>query len=485
MENNASSFFGDPSLNKGVLTPIFCGELYEDLSTDSIIPDTVSDIDKALLCTATPKIDGYYVNGNTLEIEGSVTYSSLLLTDNGELMSLSFSDTFEMRQELGFDSSACQIILSIKPETPEIKLVNPRKMNLRSRVCVAARVMSYTSTEPMISGTESLEDDMNLQRDHIDVIGLDAVTAEEKHVSASLDVELDSNDPPAFEILSCQVILTPSDVKIRDNEADVRMEACASLIYRTEEGNCFTAERRFSLEKTVALPCSGPWEWTCTASPYDITAQIAANGYGEMKVVELDFCYDLQLTALRNVKISAVSDMYSVEYETETEFRELPVIRLQRVYATGLSVNASASREELGAGDAREIFTGNATLRDCTVSYRNEKNKLVTEGMADIVLVCENHGAEEGTAPYTSYAFSQPFRCEMDAAEGTSEGDYLPDCRVSAVKFRIDSSNLYADLELSIRVMAFASETVCCLKKLRLDHDRPIDRRHAPITLCY
>ncbi len=485
MDNKFTSYYGDVSQNNFMLTELFSGDLRQEITSDSIIPDTVSDVEKVLLCTAVPRIDGYYVGENTLEIEGSVTYSSLLLTEGSELISLTFTEPFEIRQECRMPSQDCRVILVPCIENATARLVNPRKLNLRSQVMIGARILCPVSLLPTVSGTESLDDDMNLQRSFLSVTSAEIETIEEKDIAVSYDMELDSNDPPAAEILLCRVALHPSEVKIRETEADVRTDACASLIYRTEQGNCFTAEKKFSLEKTIALPSSGNWECIATAMPGEVSAQIAANAYGEMKVVELDLHYDLALTAIRNAGAVAVSDMYSVEFECETSFRTLPVMRLHRVYNTGLSLNASASREELGAIEARNVFAGAVTLRDRTVSFREEKNKMVAEGTADITLVCENNAVEGSEPPYSTYSFSYPFRCEMDAGEAVSSADLLPDCRIVGTKYRIDSGNLYADLELSIRVMALAEEPITYLESIHLDHTAPVLRSSAPITLCY
>ena len=54
-----------------------------------------------------------------------------------------------------------------------------------------------------------------------------------------------------------------------------------------------------------------------------------------------------------------------------------------------------------------------------------------------------------------------------------------------ALKFRADSSNLYADIELVIRVMAMDTSYVSSLEMLHLDRTTPVTHREAPITLCY
>ncbi len=485
MDNTLSTYFGNGSQDDCVLVRQFAGDLRAEIITDSIIPDTTADVEKILLTTATPKIDGYYIGENTLELEGSVTYQTLLLTEGGELVNLTITEPLTLKQDITVPSPDCRAILIPTLDYVSARLVNPRKLNLRSQTTVCTRLLCCLSAKPTVSGTESLDDDMNIQRCYESVNTAEVTTAEEKNIAVSQDIELDSNAPTAADILMSRITLHPCEVRLRGNEADIKTEACLSLLYRTEEGNAFASDKKFMLEKTVSLPPVDNAEWLATATPGTISAQIAANAYGEMKIIELDFPYDLTLTAVSGKSVDAVTDMYSTEFECETAYRTLPVLKLHRMYTTNLTVNASAERKDLGGEAVRTVFDGFVTLQDRTVHYQEDKKKLIVEGNAAIALLGENNAVEGSEPPYSPMTFSYPFRCELDAGSAPAEADYILDCCLANSKFRADSHNLYADIELSIRVMAFDTASFPCLESLRLDHTTPVKRHTAPITLCY
>lgn len=485
MDHTILNNFGHTPKDDCVLTRQFAGDLRAEVMTDSIIPDTVADVEKILLTTATPKIEGYYVTDSGFEVEESVTYQTLLLTESGDLTTLTVTEPFTLKQEVALPSPDCQMILIPTLDYVTARLVNPRKLNLRSQTGVSARVFCCQSAKPDVSGTETLDDDLSLQRQIASVNTTAVLSTEDMNIPASHDVELDSNAPAAAEILLSRVALRPTEVRFRGNEADVRTEARLSLLYRTEEGNAFASEKTFLLERTVAVPTFENAEWLATAAPGAVNAQIAANAYGEMKVIELDFPYDLSLTALYGVDVDTVTDMYSTEFECDTAYRTLPIQKLHRMYTTNLTVNASSSRADLGGEAVRAVFDGFVTLKNGSVTYHEDTRKLIVEGTAEIAMLGENNAVEGSDPLYSPMTFSYPFRCELDAGSVPKEADFILDCALANTKFRADSSNLYADIELVIRVMAMDTSNVSCLETLHLDRTTPVTHREAPITLCY
>jgi len=200
MDHTILNNFGHTPKDDCVLTRQFAGDLRAEVMTDSIIPDTVADVEKILLTTATPKIEGYYVTDSGFEVEGSVTYQTLLLTESGDLTTLTVTEPFTLKQEVALPSPDCQMILIPTLDYVTARLVNPRKLNLRSQTGVSARVFCCQSAKPDVSGTETLDDDLSLQRQIASVNTTAVLSTEDMNIPASHDVELDSNAPAAAEI---------------------------------------------------------------------------------------------------------------------------------------------------------------------------------------------------------------------------------------------------------------------------------------------
>ena len=299
------------------------------------------------------------------------------------------------------------------------------------------------------------------------------------------DTELDSNYPPIDEIVSLRARLCPTEIRSHGEETEIHIDAMMAIVYRTAEGNYFSLEKKYPLEKTVGKPLTDNCAWRAFAVPSTVTGDIAVNAYGERKVIEVDFSYDLMLIFLKNRTVTAVDDIYSVEYACDSTIAQLPISRFRRSYNTGLSVNASIERQEKEAEGVRAVLGGNISLKDIAVNYDSNRSKLSIQGVAHIDLVCENNILLETEPLFSSLSYEYPFKCEIEAQDGSENGEWLCDCSITDVRFRADSVKLYTDFEVALRIIALEHEEVPYVHSANLDHGAPIMHRNVPLTLCY
>ncbi len=485
MDNNISRYLNESMPENRFLTELYRGRLVSENSVDYIVPNDVADADSILLCTAEPKIEGKYLGETTVGLEGTAAFSLLLATEGNTLSSLRFIEPFETEAAVDGLGEDCSISCLTSMEYVTARLVNPRKVNIRYQVNTDIRVFRRLSAEPVLRGTMSLEEDMRLQRHRQSLRSAEPVSFEEKELRVSRDIELDGSCPQAEEILLTRIRLLPGEVRVRENGAEVKTDALVNLVCRTENGNYFTADKKFTLSNVIEGAGDPGCEWNAAAAAGEATVRIAANSYGEMKMIELDFPYDLTLTGMKNRQSEAVTDLYSTEYECEVEWEEKPVTVFRRCVSGSLSVNAGAPRSELHAEGARAVFTGAVTLKNISARYLPEKNKLLTEGKAEIHLVVENDIALESEKLFGTAVFEYPFRCETEASEELASADLIVECAVGDTRFRADSQSLYCDFELSVRILALDTASVRYVSAAALNREAAVSRSDAPILLSY
>jgi len=484
MDNKLSSLFPS-SQHHTIETEQFHAVLREEINGDTIIPDTMADVEKILLCTATTKILGKFPTDSGIEIDGSVTYQVLLATENNTLSQLSVTEPFQTKVSCPFHTEEAQILIFPSIYYTTARLINPRKVNLRSQTDMDLHILVPVLAEPDISGAETLDDDMNLLRKHRTIKAIQTESFTETDLPVHLDLELDSHYPSVDEILSSQIRMRPAEIRARGEEADVRTDAIVSVIYRTAEGNYFVAEKKFPLETAVTVPFHEGCVLHASATPSLPETDISTNSYGEMKVIELNFSYDLTVTCQKNHETETVSDMYSTEFPCDLTFSSLQTQQFRRAYATNLSVNASTTREESMANQVRNVFCGSVALKDVATKYLPEKNKICIEGTAKIDLVCENNILLETEELFSTVCFDYPFKCELDAGECFETMTLHTDCGITDIRFRADSQKLYCDFELAMRLTASEPLEVTYVQNVSLNRDASLPPRVAPLTLCY
>lgn len=480
MDNGISKLPGIP--DGGVMTELYSGTLMSEDSTDYIVPEYIPDTEKILLCTAVPKIDGKFTDGGNIELEGTVYFSLLLAGEDGKVSGLSFSEPFTAKTAVDGLNDDC--IVSLVPTAGFVtaRLVNPRKLGVRYQINTDVRVFCCASVTPTISGTATVDDEAGIRKRAITAETADIAAFEERGIAVSQDIELDGSFPQIGELILCRVRLIPNEVRAGDAGADIRTEALVSCIYRSDSGDCISADRKFTLEHHMNVPADAGREWTASVFPSPVEAKVTPNSYGEMKVIELDLTYDIGITGMKNREVAIISDVYSTDYETEAESGEKNITVFGRCFACGLSLNASAPKSEINADDARSVFTGAVNVRDISAHYDPEKRKLIAEGDAEITAV---YTAGEDGEGFGRTTFTSHFRCETDTSDSLPADSFIISCSAGDTKFRSDPQNIYCDTELSLRVTAMGKRPTTYISAVTLKRDEPAAHASAPMTLYY
>ncbi len=468
-----------------ILAPIGSLTVVGSVGTDFILPENVSDSEKILKSDCEIKIDEIFAGNGMITARGTACFNLLLLGEDGRLGSVRTSESFELKDVLeGVDDSSLLVYGGSEGEC-NCRLVNPRKLNLTADVSVNVFAMSEHNAVPNIKGTETIEDEMRLKRKQGSVDYMLPYSLSEKSIPVSHDINLDGNYPPMSEMIFSNVKVAPFEVKSVGNNVIVKSKAIFSGIYRSEEGNIFAIEKPFTLEKTLEADNADAYEWFANAVADDLTAEIAIDSYGDAKLIELDFNYDIILNGVRNISVDTVTDAYSTEYECNNAVAYAESAVYKRTYGSSLSVNASAEREGISAENVRAIMLGNVNIKDMVTEYSDEKKRLVTEATAVISAVCENNITSDTDPRYSSVVFEYPFKCELDIGEISANTDYNISVSVTDTRFRCDQNKIYCDFENTIRAVVSEKVAYGYLTEMCIDKNAPIITPYAPITLCY
>ena len=151
MDNNFSSLFPSSQGNT-VEIEQYHDLLRQEINGDTIIPDTMPDVDKILLCLATPKILGNFPSESGIEIDGAVTYHILFATENNTLSQLCVTEPFQTKVNCPALSDTSEVLIFPTIHYATARLMNPRKVNLRSQTDMDLHIMVPVATEPSVSG---------------------------------------------------------------------------------------------------------------------------------------------------------------------------------------------------------------------------------------------------------------------------------------------------------------------------------------------
>ena len=455
------------------------------VGTDLIIPESVSDSVRTLYSSCNVKVEEIFASNNALSAKGIVTHSALLLGDDGTIGHVRTMENFELKDFIEGTDESSILIYGGNDSDCVCRLINPRKLNFTSDISVTVFAMRERSVIPNVKGTDSIEDEISLRRRRGNATCVEHYSLEEKEIPVSHDVTLDGNCPPMSELVYSNIRLCPSEIITKSNSVTLKTKAVYSCIYKSEEGNIFSIEKPFILEKTIEADNAESYEWFASVRENDLTAEIAIDGYGEAKLIELDFVYNVLLNGIRNYTVETVTDAYSTEYDCNTIESSVDAEIYKRTYCTSLSVNASAARSEISAESVRNIMLGNVSIKNVESQYSDEKKRLIIESTAHICAACESNITSDTDPKFTSISFEYPFKCELDIGEKLDNMSYDVKITTTDIRFRCDQNNIYCDFENTIRAVVTESVRHSYLSEIAVDKSSPVSAPYAPITLCY
>jgi len=454
-----------------------------ECSGDYILPDTVADIKRILRVTAKIIPGGWYADGSRLEYEGRVVYSALVITEENKPVCLTYEEPFEDSVEI--DGMSDGSAVSIRHEAGAVtwRMANQRKLGIRLKIQSYINVTEMQDTAPMLDGLSASE----LEYDRITLPAVCMYSSTESG-RLSEDVEIEGTLPQFGEIIDCRCEMTVSECKCSAGNVQCRGEAMVSVLYLSDAGEPVFTVKHIPFMQPVGLDKAAENSQALAYAVCDsLSYEVKPNGYGEARVLALDFDYSVTAECAAVSNVSLLRDVYSTERAVKIGSSEITLTRLERGYITNFSVNAFAPRSEVGASDAERAIDADVRVSITGFGRDRERMKLLLEGNAEITVTALRK-TEDGTAEYSGHTFNSPVKCELES--GFVGGDVFEELKfrcipsVTMVRTRMDRDNIYCDFEVAVALFAFHRETMTVVGSAEAA-EADNDTDDGALILCY
>ena len=407
-----------------VCTPMRLSEPVQEQSIelDYTLPDYFPDFFRLLHCSAEPRITAQKIADGAVQYTLTVRLCVLYLSEqSAAVQTVSQTLHFQRSLPLPADADCTQMRVTLKPETAYLncRAVNPRRIDLRGAVRIAAAISCEQQTE-VIGRAEG----KYLQTRSEPVTFVSGVTRTEKRFTLTEDLTIAETQPAMLSPLREQVRLRVTETRIVAGKLVVKGEADVQIIY-TAEGGIAQISAMFPFSQIVEqeglseqMPC------TVTAVQTDRLLTPEANGSGDLRILHLDIQILLQCTCYRSTTAELLTDAYSTRLpceivrtdvslmtlpETVTESTQVkvhlsqPDAVLTRIYAAwAVPENLTAETDENGA------VTVNGAVHCCVLAADAENRPLMLEKSEPVTWTAENlqSGQELPPAEITSCEYT-------------------------------------------------------------------------------
>lgn len=461
---------------------VFREKRLKESSEDYILPDYLPDIKKVAAVFPAATIKGRFLGSGTLEYEGEACYKVLYVAEDQTLRTAVFLTGFEDKignEELTED---CVELLTPLCEGVNVRLLNPRKLNIRSQNGADVAVYKRRCYMPELYGARTVEDENKLQCETAEMAGMNVLCLRETGLTLSEDLSFEAAMPTAGELVFSFFRLVPQDCRVTEGEVQMRGTAeicCILSAGKDAEGkeDYFCLERSLTFSQTVKNNCLHAGG-VCFAElqPEGSEFRLREDEFGQKRVVEADLTYLCDLAVFYPKNIFLMTDGFSLEKETELSTSEKEFCTLSSPLKGGFSVN-----ETVGVDLPEE---GGYRLFQCVVEPEmhlcEEGEKATLEGTAEVLMLLKDSA---GAPDARRVSLPLRFRTEIPM-EGKGEARVC--CRASGTRYRLSGNRLSLDFEVDFGGYLLGKQSRRTVDILRiLPEQRKTPGKRGSILLYY
>lgn len=463
-----------------------CGTVsLKDQSEDFILPDYLPDVKKVIAVFPHCAIKGRFMGSGTLEYEGEVSYRVLYIAEDQSVKSVLFTTGFE--EKMGGEEFSEECVELIRPlcKNTVVRMLNPRKMNIRSSNGAEISVYRRKCFLPALYGARTLDDEQALQTLLTQAQGVNVLSLRESGLTLSEDVSFEAAMPTAEELIFARPVLSVQECRVLEGEAQIRGVAeifCLLSAGKSGEGREEWLLLNRSLSFSQTLKNEGLHEGgKCFARllPEGMEFRLREDEFGQKRVVEMDVTYLCELEVFYDKPTALCLDAYSLERETEKNTVEkrffAPVAQLKG----GFSVNESVTLDLPEEGGYSVVCTFAEPFLH--VAQEDKNGKVVLEGECTLSLLLKDSA---GAPDVRRTSLPLRFVTDVPIPEGGVEGQIA--VKASGLRCRLDKNRLSFDTELTFGGLLMGSSCYAAVDTLRiLPERRQKTGRRGSVILYY
>ncbi|MBQ0011001.1 MAG: DUF3794 domain-containing protein [Ruminococcus sp.] len=455
-----------------VMTKVWEGTGEKECSEKYDLPDYLPDVNRLLRTEARLGGLSHYVNGDTLEYDGTVCYQVLYMSPQGEIKSADFESPISGSMTIPGYEDGMNLTFRTGTNGTGCRLQGPRKLMTRTKLQWQADVYADRCTEPTLSGRVTPEDRaaMQTKTETVEAECFESFAVRANAISE--DIELPGSYPPIGEILTLSAVPYLHDARATEQGISYKGDILTTILYAAATGEeseeapaYYSFVRKVPIDGELdAMPCESCTAFLPRAEITSLEYRPQAAEPGESRVIEMDFTYDVTVDCYGNTAGELVSDAYFLPYESDNEVETLPLGSVARSQTYNFSVNQS--EENADPDYDRALFTSACAVTD---SVAKEGGKLIFEGKAEVLVIL---AGESGG--FVGKTYTVPFRSEAEAGRTADAFTYAVDTAVLSAGARADKEKVVLDLEIAIRFITFNEYEHSMIVGTTVYKDRPV-----------
>ena len=434
-----------------------CHEIPIDI--DFSLPDYCPDIQRILKCHVCPNITVRNISGDRLNIEG-VANIRVIYSDAENMKIRCCENTVPFSASIDIKSAPENAVALTRARTEYMncRAVSPRKIDIHGALSICAKI--YTKSIKEITSSVSGKD---IQQ-KIETTQCSSLTSVGQQ-QFSVNEVLESNEsmPSPEMIIRSDVDLILNDYKTMPNKIVVKGHALIKILYTGDisSGSTERAEYTIPISQIVDVPGADEnGKFVITGEVLSHDEQIRSEG--EKAVISTDIRISATVMAYSDKEIGIVSDVYSTDYDLNTQSSEINLKKLLGTFSSSVNHKDSIQISGNNISEVTDVWSDSYSL-----TLANENGNPVFRGKVNICILALDadkvpfylERIMEFTHPNTSAEIPSDCNSESNAVL-TSVGYSIPNANTIDLKLDFDISGaIYTPQSRKMIVSAESDES--------------------------
>ncbi len=444
---------------------IYDGTAEQGVEFDYILPDYYPDIFKILKCSLKPGIVSYNISGDKLICDGIVYISALYLSENSNALNCvehryTFSKTVDLAKEA--DGATATII----PRTDycTVRAISGRRLDVRGAVSCKVKVTGSRMTE-IVTGASG--EGVQVRRTPVSCGGK-KVTVKKQFIARE-DIEVSDAKGTVKAVVNCDTVSVVSDCKVIEDKVILKGEAKLKALYLIENDGTVSAEiMEADIPLSQIIDADGVTDKHTIYAQFNILScdlSLKQSGENDSRVFTCDISAEASVCADIEQTVYPVTDMYSVDYESEFTTAVIKTETNPRYISQTLTLKETA---ECTQGAPQSIIDCRCELNDLTCRGRSSE-ELVICGQASYQVLAR---LESGLPVYIEKV--QPFELSVPVSGLNGDSVIEPSVQVSSVSYSMTSdSEIELRVSVSMQGCLYQTGLVEVVKEISVNTDSP------------
>lgn len=438
------------------------------------LPEYCSDIKKILKCFVIPNVFASGISGDRATADGEATVRVIYVGDTGKLECYEQSVPFSKYVEIPNAESDMCVKVSTKTEYVNCRAVSRRRISVSSGIGIKFLV-KRTENEMLFSACD--EDKIEAKSENIKCTVPTAVC--EKIFDMSETAAISDNLAPVSSVINASTYASIDTVKTVSDKMLIKGEMVTQILYSCDSESAATENFTHTMPISQIIDIEGIDENSLCNVEADIMSLCVSpksDSDGNKRLLDISVKGLFSVSAYENCEVCAVSDGYSVEYETETEYKNISFKEHIFTYKETKQIKSSV---QLQGAELSEII--GAFVLKCDGSAENKDGKILGNGEIPIGLLYKNTDGEYG---YTEKTVDFSFECRSeDTDENIIVEPHFTVTETSTGILSSDSAEIKMSVFVSMPIFKEKEKLVCT--KLQTCEDRKKAVCECPLTVCF